>query len=313
MNKILTSIFVICLSIGVMLNEAHALFKSAKVTLVVVDENGQPLEGVDAGVAFEKNTGLGTDVYPQNKLTDEQGRATFSGLCNGHFAYGSEQDGYYPSHYEYDFKDLGTFGWEPWNPELEIVIRKIENPVPMYVRDTEKYKKHIAIPVVGKKVGFDLIAYDWVPPYGNGENADFVFYLEKNYKNMSDYSGKLTISFSNMNDGIIKIVERKNEGSTFKLLRFAPEEGYESEILVETKQGPNQPWISGFNSSDNYIFRIRTEFADGKIVSATYGKIIGPIILEPRRDPARVYFKYYLNPSNTTNLEHDLSLNLFRE
>jgi len=95
---------------------AYAFFNLAKVTLVVVDEEGNPMEGVDAGVGFEKNTGWGTDSKAQRGLTGIDGRFTASGNCNGHIGYGGIKEGYYRSHYDYDFKDRGTFGWKPWNP-----------------------------------------------------------------------------------------------------------------------------------------------------------------------------------------------------
>ena len=42
-----------------------------------------------------------------------------------------------------------------------------------------------------------------------------------------------------------------------------------------------------------------------------YGKIRGPIQFEPRIDPTKVYFKYYVNPDYTRNLEFDPNHNLF--
>lgn len=291
--------------------DTYALYKKAKVTLIVVDEEGKPLEGVDAGVGFEKNTGWSTDTKAQRGLTDTEGRFIASGNCNGHIGYGGRKEGYYRSHYEYDFKELGSFGWEPWNPELRVVMRKIENPVPMYARNTKIAKKGIAIPEIGKEVGFDLIAYDWVVPYGSGQVSDLIFFLERRFSKMNNYGAELTISFSSKYDGIIKINDNLNIGSQLKLPRYAPEEGYNSRIKLRTSQNPSGDWVRGYRATDNYIFRIRSVIEDGKLIKAIYGKILGPIHFEPRIDPTEVYFKYYLNPDYTRNLEFDPDRNLF--
>ena len=306
MRSYLILLMCLCIGLSAIASNAHALFKSAKVTLLVVDEEGRPLEGMDAGVGFEKNTGWGTDASAQRGLTDENGRFTAAGNCNGHIGYGVRKEGYYRSHYDYDFKELGTFGWEPWNPELKIVMRKIENPAPMYARHAK-----IKIPVIGKEVGFDLIKYDWVIPYGSGQNADLIFYLERRFLSRNDYEGKLLIKFQNRHDGITKISENFSNGSQFKLPRYANEGGFQAMIDMETSQNPNGKWVEGYRQNDSYVFRVRSEVKDGKLIKAMYGKIRGPIKFEPRIDPTEVYFTYYLNPDYTRNLEFDPKRNLF--
>lgn len=286
--------------------DAHALFKSAKVTLLVVNEDGVPLKGVDAGVSFEKNTGSGTDSNAQRGITDALGQFTATGSCNGHIGYGARKEGFYRSHYDYDFDDLGVFGWEPWNPELKVLMRRVENPVPMYARHAK-----IKLPVIGKEVGFDLIKYDWVTPYGSGLNADFIFYLERRFSNRNDYEGKLDIKFQNSNDGIVKISESFSNGSQFKLPRYAMGNGFLPAHSMETSQNPSGKWVEGYQQNDCYIFRVRSEVKDGKLIKAMYGKIRGPIKFEPRIDPTEVYFTYYLNPDYTRNLEFDPKRNLF--
>ena len=131
----------------------------AKVTLIVVDESGAPLEGIDVGVGFEKNAAGSTRTRAQRGLSDTDGLFTATGNCNGYIGFSGSKEEYYRSSYSYEFKRRGIFGWKPWNKEFKIVMRKIENPVPMYAR-----KAILEVPVKGKNVGFDLIAYDWVAP-----------------------------------------------------------------------------------------------------------------------------------------------------
>lgn len=220
---------------------------------------------------------------------------------------GQKKDGYYKSHSTYVFTASGTHGWEPRMQEMIILLRKIENPVPMYSRRAE-----IKIPVIGKEVGFDLIKYDWVTPYGSGQHTDFIFYLEKRFSSKKDYEGKLLIKFKNNNDGIVKISENLSNGSQFKLPRYAAEE-FMPTLDMQTSQNQQGKWVRGYDEKDNYIFRVRSEVKDGKLVRAMYGKIRGPIQIEPRIEPTEIYFKYYLNPDYTRNLEFDPKRNLFTD
>jgi hypothetical protein len=310
MRKYLILVGLICIVSSFLPFEAHALFKSTKVTLVVVDEEGSPLEGVDAGVAFERNTGWGTDVTPQDKFTGGDGKATFTGQSNGHIAYGAEKEGYYPSYYDYDFKDLGTFGWEPWNPELKVVMRKVENPVPMYARNAGM-EREIEVPVLNKDIGFDLVVSDWVAPYGMGKTSDFIFNLRKNYSGPTNFETALTLEFSNEKDGIINVKEDLQEGSTFKLPRYAPRSGYKNSINFHLSRKGGKLRKS-YNQNDSYLFRVRSQKQDNEEVKALYGKLGGAIVVSGFSDVKPIItFKYYLNPDGTRNLEFDPDRNLF--
>lgn len=304
-NELVLLLAIICI-MTVKVDEASALFKSTKFSVVVVDEQGDPLTGVKVGAGFERNTGWSTDSSGQQGITATNGKLIFSGQSNGHITYGGRKDGYYDSYYDYDFKDLKVFGWEPWNPELKVLMRPIEKPIPMYARHAK-----IKIPVIGKEVGFDLIKYDWVIPYGSGVNADFIFYLEKRFSGRNDYEGRLVIKFQNSYDGIVKITESFRNGSQYKLPRYAMENGYQSAHDMVTSQNPSGKWVEGYRQNDSYIFRVRSEVKDGKLFKAMYGKIRGPIKFEPRIDPTEVYFTYYLNPDYTRNLEFDPKRNMF--
>jgi hypothetical protein len=292
--------------------KTHATFKSAKVTLIVVGEDGVPLEGVDAGIGFEKNTGWGTNASAKRGLTDADGRFTATGKCNGHIGYGARKEGFYRSHLDYDFKNVGAFGWEPWNPELKIVMRKIENPVAMYARDVKTSKKKIELPVLGQEVGFDLEAYDWVAPYGVGKTVDFIFNATKSVRDKRDFDVKVVLSFPNKGDGIVTIQEDLKSGSEFKLPRFAPEAEYATHKLFEEHRRPEKEIVRSFEQDDSYVFRVRSTYKDGKLVKAKYGKIHGPIFIDANwTKTVRVYLKYYFNPDGTRNLEFDVNRNLF--
>jgi hypothetical protein len=302
-----------CITLGCLVGNSLAIFKSTKFTILVVDEEGKPLSGINIGVGFERNITWGTKSSGQQGVTDADGRLTFSGESNGHITYGGRMDGYYPSYYDYDFKELGEFGWKPWNPELKIVMRKIENPVPMYARDVKKSKKKIELPILGQEVGFDLEAYDWVPPYGSGKNIDFIFEAKKSVIDKKNYDVSVKLSFSNKWDGIIKIKDEFNNGSEFKLPRIAPETGYFEIINFEEYRRSGQNIDRNFDPENSYIFKVRSKYIEGKFVEAKYGKIHGPIIIDPAwSETVRIYFRYFFNPDGSRNLEFDPSRNLFK-
>lgn len=226
----------------------YALSTAAEVTIKVVDEKGQAFEGAKVGIGFSYNTGWGTKSTGRQGVSDADGKFSASGQGNGHVTYGADKEGYYNSHYVYDFQNLGPFGWEPRNPELAVVLREILNPVPMYVRDTKS--SIIEIPVTNKEVGFDLERFDWVAPYGGGMYSDFIFNLKRRFVAWDNQDCVLTVTFSNKRDGIQLIEEDLQYGSVFKLPRYAPESGYQQKLEFYIKAA-NGKWESNVKTTDN--------------------------------------------------------------
>lgn len=288
---------------------------SAKFTVKVLDENESPIEGalVEAGFAIK----YGKDFKNIDKKTDSNGVAIIAARSAWtKVGFQITKEGHYKSSGDAVFKSASTGRWEPWNPELRIILKKIINPVPMYGRNS-KHTKKIELPLAGKGIGFDLIKYDWVVPYGTGTVADFVFGLEKRYINSDKFSAKLTIEFSNTYDGMLLHSERTEQGSEFVLPRLAPLQGYENKLSLEIIKEPGEvlTTINNYDSHDkNYVFRVRSEERKGALGKSMYGKIIGPITFDPKfSETAKIHFKYYLNPDYTRNLEFDPKRNLFGE
>lgn len=289
---------------------ALGLSRNAKVTLLAVDDNGQPVAGAKVGVGFE---GPGGKYTGKNGISGADGLFTATGESLGDIQYGAEKEGYYSSHYHYNFISMGAFRWEPWNPTLKVLLRKIENPVSMYARKPSRSKE---IPVVGKDIGFDLIAFDWVAPYGKGVTTDFIFRLERRGRNRTDFDATLTIKFARKFDGIQIYRESRQDGSQFHLPRFAPQDGYQKELVLREWRTPEESRINrnfDFLADDiNFIFRVRSEEYDNKLEKAMYGKILGAISFDTVFSKiGTVKFTYYLNPDYTRNLEFDSKRNLF--
>lgn len=285
-----------------------SLFSQAKITIKVIDENGAPVEQADVRIRFQINAQKKYNGI--DGLTKEDGTVSGAATTNGHVGFKVNKKGYYESWSSYDYKEQATLRWEPWNPEITVMLRKIKNPVPMYARDTNESR--INIPVTGKEVGFDLIEYDWVKPYGNGKVADLSCILHVRNSGSRDAEYKAKINFPGQFNGIQSLEEDLMHGSEFKLPRFAPIDGYQKnvELFIEFKPGGGGKW--SFKKNMNYMFRIRSEVEKGKLKQAMYGKIIGDIDIGTNMDgTAFLKFKYYLNPDYTRNLEFDPTRNLF--
>lgn len=289
---------------------------SAKVTIVVLDEDNNPIEGAEVYVFRDGPGGVAPKGTSEKGLSDSKGQFVSKATnYNNYVAYGARKEGYYDSRYEYQFHDASGGRWQPWNPELTVLLRKIENPVPMYVRNTQYARENkIELPVVGEKVGFDLIAYDWVPPYGNGIHADFIFSIKRTFVAWDDQDCNLEISFSGEDDGIQKHSEYLKDGSRFKLPRFAPKNGYEKRLKLWIKAKPTDipKFKTNMKFDDNYLFRIRSTKDKYGRIKALYGKIRGQIWFDAKGNgTARVSMKYYVNPDHSRNLEFDPKRNLF--
>ncbi|MBU0678864.1 MAG: hypothetical protein KJ626_12195 [Verrucomicrobia bacterium] len=171
------------------------------------------------------------------------------------------------------FSEVVNGRWEPWNPTVEIVLKEVLNPIPMYARSSRV--QSLTIPSYNQPLGFDLIKSDWLPPHGRGETADFIFTLDcqllgMSHDNVQYFDAALRLSFSNDGDGLQEVLAHPREGSTLRLPRYAPESGYRSEWIQKAYEHQDEARYD-HKENQNFIFRIRTrEDEHGKITSALY-------------------------------------------
>ncbi len=286
----------------------------SKINFKIVDEDGIPVELADVGVGYIiLSWGINNKTFDVKGYSDANGYFTAYANASAKIGFTVKKEGYYRSFGQFEYKEIKDGNWEPRNPELIVVLRKIVNPVPMYARDTTK--SDLEIPVIGKEIGFDLVEYDWIAPYGKGKHADLIFKIDKRFANNYDFDTTLTITFLNKFDGIQLFKEdRRKNGSEFKLLRTAPEKGYQHKLVRNIRSSSDKRIENDCSDDDNYFFRIRSKVLNGKLVQAMYGKIQGGICPEPRNSKsARILFAYFLNPDYTRNLEYRPGENLFKD
>ena len=301
-------ILIIILAVVIMLAGLSGVFgrSLALITLRVVDEKGDPVQNAKVGVGFMIYTKGGWDStqIEETGRSDKKGLFSASAISDDNLGFTINKEGYYQSSGNFKFKEHSFGRWQPWNPEITVVLRKIGKTVPMYARDTHMMFPALEIPVVGKAVGFDLMAGDWVDPYGRGEHADMFFTLTRQFVSYDDFDGTLTITFPDRYDGIQLVKYNRSDGSDFKLPRYAPEEGYLPKLVRVFGKKPGEPYKDSSEEDNNYFFRVRSEEKEGKFIRAMYGKIHGDIRFGLRDSKtASIVFKYFLNPDYTRNLE----------
>lgn len=283
---------------------------TGKLTLLVKDEQGIPVEGAKAYISYSKPEigGVGVADILKEGLTGKEGLFTAESSTMSGVGLSAEKFGYYTSniHYEFTSHSKPLNHWEPWNPTIEVVLKKKRNPVPMYI----KYTDSIKMPALGTPVGYDLEIGDWVAPYGSGKISDFVFNFNSVDRAWTDYDCGYTLTFSNEKDGIQEYTFDSNVQSSYRWPFQAPEEGYTGELKRSRKDSPKTGLVTNAKDEINYLFRVRTKTdQNGNIVEARYGKIKGEINVWP----GKVKFFYYFNPDGTNNLEEEPEENLFKK
>ena len=275
-----------------------------QLTFRVTDEGGSPIPNANvyAGYYVPPPLGRGEAGSRKEGVTDTNGLVTLSARSGPSVGFGADKVGYYSTSglsHQWDWKSKIDGKWQPWNQTLDIVLKRIIKPIPMYAKRIDAEP-----PDNGKPVGYDLMVGDWVGPYGKGINTDIIFTREYNRKSLQDYDYRLTVSFPKVGDGIQQFsASSKNmEGSALRSPHQAPTNGYQPQIVKLNVSHPGQKLVFDYDENRIYIFRVRTATNDlGNVVSTHYGKIYGDFM----------QFKYYLNPTpNDRNLEFDPRQNL---
>lgn len=260
-------------------------------TVKVIGEDANPVTGADVAIQYIVSTPQGSDQpsYGEIKgLTDSNGlfSASHTDSSWGLGVIGSKAD-YYNTHIGHQF----YFDEKNRHPAFTIILKTIGKPIPMYAKSITS----IEFPVFNKAIGYDLMAGDWIAPYGKGVNTDFIF-SENHVDAASGYT--FVVSFPNNGDGIQEfnapaLLQDAAAGqSDLRSLHEAPASGYQSQFVQTRGPDPNR----------NFYFRVRTVLdTDGNVKSALYGKIYGDFM----------QFRYYLNPTlNDRNVEFDTKRNL---
>ena len=293
----------------------------AKVTYQVIDQQGRAVEGAELQVGF-----IEASSRSVKGITDTNGLFVAEDISSGGSGALVKKEGFHDGGggCNFKFKDINKIlnRFEPWNPTVTVVMKKMRNPVPMsYLVGRKRFK----IPVFDQPVGFDLEKADFVAPYGKGSRTDF-FVTATKIENVLE-GATVQLTFPNKYDGILPFPFDKSDTSSFKWPYEAPLNGYTerlskySKMFEETvdysKAYPNNPYTEILKRCEtnvkkdeeiNYIFRVRSQVdANGNLVKACYGKIEGDFNIGRT---GGFYFRYWFNPDWTRNLEDDPQRNI---
>lgn len=325
----------------------------AKITVQVFDERDTCISNASVRAYFRISSGKGEGKCIVGK-TDEHGIFTAEGRTTDRIFLTVEKPNYYVSRKEYVAssrgKDRLSKGrWLPWNPMIRITLRKIKNPVPMYIsfagtRNTPSTYDYFPIDT---EIGFDCQEGSFVEPYGNGKTIDFnvrvsSFTLPKeveqtiletipkmeNAKTTMEREthkmvlGKINktyyefvLSTPNGDGGFIR--KQLRDVSEYRSDYESPEKGFSPVFRTFVEETPFPKFNSPTDISEKeyLIFQSRVVRDEmGNIVSANYGKIIGPIKHGIVRYEGKGYmhFRCYYNPeANNRSIEFDGKNNLF--
>jgi hypothetical protein len=261
--KIAPTIILILISIFTCFKFVYAQEEAeAKVTIKIIDESGNSIPEAKIIIGFFSN--YKPDLAPGKiGTTDSNGIFSASGKTYGDIVYSITKNGYYK------YTDLyrGWLGnrnakinkgkWEPWNPTINVVLKKIINPVPMYAKSVET-----VIPEMDKPVGYDLEKGDWIKPYGKGEISDFFFNFSGYFKSDLDQEEKLNIKFNNPNDGIQEFIIQnlyyEQPSNNYPWPYLAPEKDYKNELELWQYFRNEEQKVYKITGK-NYIFRVRSK------------------------------------------------------
>ena len=264
--------------------------KEIRVDLQVADQTGNPVPAAQCVVQFNKADSGKVEVVTGQTNADGVFKATANTLESLYVEV--NKSGYYQARL-YDISG---------SQDLKQVIklpRKI-NPTALYVRHhTGNSSESLKFPKNDQWYEYDLKVGDWVQPQGKGIVADVKMRLHCDKESLAQtYLELEAIDASagfHITDEIISYSE-------LKLHHQAPETSYAKTLVINAGDWENYRGI---------FYRSRVQLdKDGKVISAHYGKIQGPITLN--REGSVGLTHYFNGKPNDRNLEFDPSKNLLK-
>lgn len=292
---------------------------SVNVNIHVVSIDGSPVQGADVGVASYR-TSDGAFPAQARGRTDGNGRFSAEICSYGEIVVLARKQGYYEGGRplvrlgspDAKQKAVKSGRWTPWEQTVEVELKPIRHPVPMYAKQIRG-----KLPATGVALGYDLQMGDWVPPYGHGEHVDLELSADVQIKNKLNYVGTLTLRFPGKDNGIEPYTAKDELTDSRMVMPYeAPEGGYVTELSIRKgRKTDDKPYaraeeIGANKNLGHFFIRARSVVReDGTLAQAWYGKIYGPIVFDPRNG-GYVEIRYFLNPDTTRNIEFDSGRNL---
>ena len=264
--------------------------KEIRVELQVTDQTGSPLPAAQCVVQFNKvETGKAEVI---TGATNADGK--FITPVNTYESLYIEVSK--PGHYQARLYDIS--GSQDLNQLIKLPQRI--NPIALHVRHhTGNSTESLVFPKNDQWYEYDLKVGDWVQPKGKGIVADVKMRLHCDKESLAQTYLELeaidTSAGFHVADEIISYSE-------LKLPHQAPESNYSKTLVINGADWENYRGI---------FYRSRVQLdKDGKVISANYGKIQGPITINRQGSIGMTH--YFNGTPNDRNLEFDPSKNLLK-
>ena len=247
----------------------------------VVDDDGFPVADARCGgwkyMEHGQKHGSGYATY-----TDTNGCARVTGKCSEWFSVVVRKDGYYKTSFDvrYPLEHVNTpifdGKWQPYGETRTVVLKRIRQPHEMHGPDNPPQRK---VRIYDKWLGFDLAKGDFLPPMGNGTDADMLVRFSLKGQMPYDWSIKMDVSFTNHPCAGAYIL-KKDVWSDMKSVYFADTNAlYLTDFSFQyaREKGSRRPIVEKLEGDEYLVFRTRTKVdKDGNLTSARYGKLYGP-------------------------------------
>ena len=264
--------------------------KEIRVDLQVTDQTGNPVPTAQCIVQFNKAESGKVEVVTGQTNADGTLRTTVNTLESLYIEVSK------PGHYQARLYDIEG------NQDQKHIIQlpyKL-NPIGLYVRHhTGNQDEGLKFPKNDQWFEYDLKVGDWVQPQGKGIVADVKMRLHCDKESVAQTY--LELESIDASAGF-HVIDEIISYSELKLPHQAPESNYAKTLVINGADWENYRGI---------FLRSRVLLnKDGKIISANYGKIQGPIILS--RHGVIGLTHYFNGIPNDRNLEFDPSKNLLK-
>lgn len=249
----------------------------AELELTVVDDSGEKVEDAEVDVAFQ------TSIENANlvkRTSDHTGRLIAAGRTVGTVNVWARKTGYYETHKVLNVRRnpvavAGKNGrWSDVPIADQLILRKVRNPVKL-LRKGDAYSD-VRYPVLDAVKGFDLLMFDWCPPYGRGEYDDLQI-RTKFWRSPDDWlkvHDRTVVTMTNRVDGFY--FADVDDTSAFRYAYKAETNAvYVKELVFEYDRREGAVTTNrGMPKGKYLIFRTRTRTDEnGRVVMANYGLI----------------------------------------
>ncbi len=284
----------------------------ARVEFRIVDDVGDPVKDAVVNVFFDMaDRSKGRRVITQ---TDANGVCAVEGKTKGALEIEVSREGYYRSN---DFVSFISMGhehevkgskWQPWGMARKIVLLPIKNPQAR-IANAPEWKRTMELQ---KWIGFDLMKYDFVKPYGIGTASDVEVMFDwdglwhnKEYKGMAlkmrfteKYAGGYYATKTHGSEYIGIYTANTNED-------YKTEFSYSERVAGRDKRGNVIGYERElFDPSKVLVIRSRCKLnEDGTLKAANYFQICHVQFAGGKRGAALKFLSIYNPTSNDTNLE----------